>query len=122
MKQFVEHDKVKLENIKPGSYALHGDVILFFEELPDQFKNMTQAKDNHLALGEMTGHSHTLFGEELEIREDAITYTKYLITLSTTTLKHQEHRPIVLPPNTTARIGIQREYDPFSKLIRKVAD
>lgn len=106
-----------------GDEALHGDVIVTKIELPGDFASMPQVKDSCLAYGEVTGHVHMVVGNEadFELRECPKTKTRHLRVVNPVTLKHQEHSPIVLPPGGY-RIGIQREYDPFEKLIRQVAD
>lgn len=123
MKSFNENGTqfAKFNNI--GDEALHGDVILTNHELPSDFESMPVVEDSCLAHGEATGHMHKIFGPEdsFSLREDVKTKVKYLKVVKPVSLKHQEHSPIVLPPGGY-RIGIQREYDPFEKLSRQVAD
>lgn len=125
-KQFNEHNPQEIKKHESGNYALHGDVILFMvneSERPGNFENLPKEPNNALAYGELTGHIHQIFGEpgDFDLRVDEQTKTRHLRVVRPVTLKHQEHSPIKLPPGDY-RIGIQREYDPFSKIIRQVAD
>lgn len=123
MKKFNEEGTEFAKFEKNNDEALHGDVILTRCSFDKQFNSMETVEDSCLAYGEMTGHSHKIFGnpEDYELKECPKTKTRHLRVINPVTLKHQEHSPIVLPPGDY-RIGIQREYDPFEKLIRKVED
>jgi hypothetical protein len=127
MKPFNEHNEQAWDF--KHSQELHGDVILEkVESLPKDFNKMKSEPKAALAYGEVTGHLHKLFrfGEEhgaapafdLRIGDDGI---KWLKVDEPTVVKHQEHSPRVIPPGIY-KIGIQREYDPFTKLARKVVD
>lgn len=121
-KPFNEHNPQSDFNLPPGTYGLHGDVIIFSDEkLPESFSDMPEIKDDCLAYGEATGHAHKLFGGEFELRECPETKVRHLRVVKETVLKHQEHEPRGLPPGNY-RIGIQREYDPYSKRVRQVID
>lgn len=110
--------------------ALHGDVIIEkISALPAHFDGMEKSKDGCLAYGEVTGHSHRLFkmsdpdrpnsvSFDLRIDKDGI---KFLKVIEPVELRHQEHDPRVIPCDNYM-IKIQREYDPFTKLARSVAD
>lgn len=106
-----------------GDEALHGDVIVTKDFLPEDFESMQKVDDACLAYGEMSGHYHGIFGNpgSFDLRECQKTRVKHLRVVETVALKHQEHSPIMIPPGDY-RIGIQKEYDPFEKLSRKVAD
>lgn len=123
MKPFNEHGGQEIKDYKPGSYALHGDVILRLESLPDDFASMEKVEDNCLAYGELTGHAHAIVGEphQFQLRECRETKMRHLRVVEPVLLKHQEHEQIKLPPGDY-RIDIQREYDPFEKLSRRVVD
>lgn len=123
MKPFNELGTQTAKFKKSGDEALHGDVIITSDILPPGFEDMETVKDACLAYGEATGHCHQIFGDSgtFELREDPKTKMRHLRVLEPVTLKHQEHSPIVLPPGGY-RIGIQKEYDPFEKLSRQVAD
>lgn len=123
MKPFNELGTQKAVFKKKGQEALHGDVILTFTDMPEDFALMPVVKDSCLAYGEATGHAHKIFGDEgaYELRECPKTKVRHLRVVSPVLLKHQEHSPILLPPGDF-KIGIQKEYDPFEKLTRQVAD
>lgn len=122
-KAFNEHGTQMAEFKELGDEALHGDVIITRDRIPNDFETYPIVENSCLALGEATGHRHQLFGEEgtFTLRENPQTKVKYLRVIKTVDLKHQEHSPIILPPGEY-RIGIQKEYDPFEKLVRQVAD
>lgn len=107
---------------KLGDHLLHGDVILHkIESLPDKFEEMKTIEDGTLAEGELTHHYHRLFDGEYELKEDQSTQLKWLKVITTCYLRHQEHKEIEVPPGNY-KIDIQREYDPWTKKIRRVAD
>jgi len=125
MKPFNEHGTTKVNEMNPGEYALHGDVIITrVDKAPPGFKGMEAEPNNALAYGEVTGHVHKLIGvpgKDFDLKVEPTTKERHLHIVRPTALKHQEHSPIILPPGFY-RIGIQREYDPFEKLIRAVQD
>lgn len=108
---------------RPGQYALHGDVVIVrVESVPQAFAEMDQDTTKTLAEGEASQHYHRLFGGEVDVRIDPKDRSvRHLRVIETTALKHQEHLPITLPPGDYVT-RIQKEYDPFEKLTRKVAD
>jgi hypothetical protein len=102
-------------------------IIERIDEVPKEFSVLEKVKDDCLAHGEVTGHSHKLFrfGEEhgaapfdLRIAPNGL---KLLVVKEPVELRHQEHNPRIIPPGNYV-IKIQREYDPFTKLARQVAD
>jgi len=113
----------KVTYSKLGEEGLHGDVIITSTELPGDFGAMPVVEDACLAYGEATGHAHKIFGEpgDFELRECPKTKVRHLKVVNPVALKHQEHNPIILPPGDY-KIGIQREYDPFTGRIRAVVD
>lgn len=123
MKPFNEHGGQEVKKYVAGEYVLHGDVILKLEALPENFETMPVVKDHCLAYGELTGHLHKIIGDEgsFSVRECPETKMRHLRVVSPVLLKHQEHEQIKLPPGDY-RIDIQREYDPFEKLSRRVVD
>lgn len=128
MKPYNEENPILGSESKIGDVIMHGDVFLTkVEALPEDFEKMKKSKDDCLAYGEATGHHHKLFrfGEESGAAAFDLRISKngdrYLKVLEPTILKHQEHRPIEIEPGNY-NIGIQREYDPFEKLTRKVID
>lgn len=97
----------------------HGDVLLKqVKELPKKVKKL---KTNVLAYGEQTGHSHQVIArlETMTIYEAV--EGKFLELTAPAKVKHQEHSTIELLPGIY-KIGIEEEYDPFSKAIRQVQD
>lgn len=122
MKPFNEHGS-KEANMAVGDYGLHGDVIIErVEELPAGFSKGEVEAKSALAYGEATGHIHQLQGTpgvDFDLR--VLGTDRYLKIFKPTFLKHQEHSPMLLKEGNY-KIGIQKEYDPFSKIARQVVD
>ena len=71
-----------------------------------------------VALGESTGHHHTLYGSVKTLQKDGV-YFAYL--KEETPLRHQEHKEIVIPKGFQM-FGREVERDPFLDAISKVQD
>lgn len=124
----------KKENPKEITFtnaqALHGDVIIErIDSMPDNFKTLAKQNDDCLAYGEFTGHKHKLFRMQDTDIPDSVSFDlrstpdgiKFLHVEKPVMLSHQEHDAIIIPPGDY-KIGIQKEYDPFTNLARNVAD
>ena len=93
-----------------------------------------------LALGEATGHHHSI--DVMHDENEDVEVTRYFnnwqhnsranqglgnvpeyfeVVGSDATIKHQEHNPITLPSGIY-RVRIVKEYDPFSNTVSGVAD
>lgn len=73
-----------------------------------------------LAYGEVTFHSHAaqaIPGNALYELDGQ----RYLETTDGTTITHEEHKPVQVPPGEYM-IGIVREYDHFAEEAREVMD
>jgi hypothetical protein len=81
-----------------------GDVLLVeVSSMPEGAKQ----KDNVLALGEVTGHSHTIEGAEVYLKDG----NQYVIVKQKqAVVNHQEHKQIQVPKGIYS-VVIQREYD-----------
>ena len=121
MKPFNK-EKAKENNVEIGEWFFHGDVVIQrVETLPDNFNLLEKTKQNELALGEAHGHVHQLSGD-FDLRIDSKTPSKrHLKVVSPVSLRHQEHEEITIPIGDYVTY-IQREYCPFEKKIREVAD
>ena|SRR3990167_4119353 len=73
-----------------------------------------------LAVGEVTGHHHTITDGEAELYEQDGTLFLKVISPEAT-LTHQEHNPIVFPKGDY-EIGIVQEFDHLTEETRKVTD
>lgn len=100
-----------------------GDVLLIpISELPS---GLVKTKKVTLALGEVTGHHHTIFSGATgyaSVGEDPNVALAEYLTIDSPTgadLVHQEHSTITIPTGTYKSV-IQVEYSPEE--IRKVAD
>lgn len=122
MKPFNK-EKCEKKEMKIGDIAMHGDVVIErIEDLPGRFETLEKEKNNCLAYGEISGHLHQLSQGDFDLRINDENPSERLFLIKTpTSLKHQEHKEILLPPGNY-RSRIQREYDPFTKRIREVAD
>ena|ERR1039457_1256962 len=79
-------------------------------------------KLNHLtlAVGEATGHHHTITEGEAELYEDnGVLYLH--VESENATLTHQEHKPITIEKGDY-EIGIVREYSHFDEESKRVTD
>jgi hypothetical protein len=118
----------------------------------ERFKNNSHRKTSHsrknpeessvatLALGEATGHHHSI--DVMQDDNEGVEVTRYFnnwqhnsranqglgnvpeyfeVVGNNATIKHQEHNPITLPSGIY-RVRIVKEYDPFSGQISGVAD
>jgi len=99
----------------------HGDVIL--KPVNKTAGTAKELKEYTAAYGEVTGHHHTLYptidGAILKLWEDG---EKRILELNEAWyLRHQEHNEIKVPAGLY-EIGMEREYDPFEKAMRKVID
>lgn len=102
--------------------ARQGDVFVFrVETLPKERKEVQ--RENGLvilALGEATGHHHSIADIGVEMFETANTVDRWLrIGEAGATLAHQEHAAINLPQGDYI-VRIQREYNP--EMTRQVTD
>lgn len=122
MKPFNK-EKADSKKMNPGDWAFHGDVILeCIESLPENFEQMKVQNDDCLAYGEATGHLHQLSDGDFDLRIDPENPSnRYLKVVRPVSLRHQEHREIRIYEGFF-KTRIQREYDPFEKKIREVAD
>ena len=112
------------QELTQGEVAMHGDVYIVPVESDEAtLENAVKEPNNRLAYGEFTGHAHKLFDGDFSLQADAAEPLKAraLKVVAPTSLRHQEHTPIKLPPGDYV-IGIQQEYDPFEKRIRSVQD
>jgi hypothetical protein len=72
-----------------------------------------------LAEGEATGHKHVAAAED--VRLFLYDGTLFMSAPSGTTIVHEEHRVLDIPPGKY-QIGIVREYDHFGEETRRVFD
>jgi len=101
-------------------------------------KNPGESSVATLALGEATGHHHSIdvmhdenkdvevtkYNNSFRWRRDNLGLGEvpdYFEITEDATIKHQEHDPITLPSGIY-RVRIVKEYDPFSNTTRGVAD
>lgn len=101
-----------------------GDVLLsLVSELPGQSKVIQDKRGLVLAEGEHTGHYHAITSSAgLDLLE-APDKTRFVrnSTKTSAVLTHQEHKPVTIPPGIW-QIGIVREKDWFSEMVRPVID
>lgn len=92
-----------------------GDLLFIpIEKLPRKLKKQ---KDNTIALGEVTGHSHVL-EEGSVFKADG---EKYLEVPKDSKVVHQEHGPVSLPAGNYL-VRRQREYKPAKRRAQTVVD
>ena len=96
----------------------HGDLMIkTINSIPTK---ATLNKNNTLALGEVTGHSHRLNSKQLMVYED-LKQTKYLNIKQDTELIHEEHDTLILVPGKYVVLQ-EQEFDPIQDEIRQVMD
>jgi hypothetical protein len=118
-------------------YKQQGDVII--QTVTTIPAEATPIEGATLALGEFSGHHHTLFDTaeadapksfnptqlgaltSVKLFEIAKTGDKFAKIEETVFLKHQEHKTIRIEPGLY-KIGIVKEVDPFSDEVRDVRD
>ena len=96
-----------------------GDLLI--EKVSQKFDGKKVRKVT-LALGEVTGHSHVVVCDrDMEVStDDAEVAERFIRTISTATITHQEHGAITLEPGTY-RVTRQREWSDSEEPIQ-VAD
>lgn len=99
--------------------ARQGDIALIrVRSIPVEAKAVPRNGAIVLALGEVTGHSHTIAEPSVELYErDGVMYLR--VHDGGAALEHQEHATITVAPGRY-RVQRQVEYSPAS--IRQVAD
>jgi hypothetical protein len=106
---------------KPKLYR-QGDVIIQrIISIPATAKPVNKQGHNRiiLALGEATGHHHSLDIDSADWWKSADGQEQFISVPETASVTHQEHSSIALPLGKY-RVVIQREYHP--KEIRRVQD
>ena len=99
-------------------YYQQGDVLI--KEVKTIPNNSKKKNDKTLAIGEATGHHHTITEGEAELYEhEGTLFLK--VNSETATLTHQEHKTIEIPQGEY-EIGIVREYSHFDEEVRNVKD
>lgn len=100
----------------------HGDVLLKPVSIPSTAKEQKVGQEMTIALGEATGHHHTLYGSLpnavvmkgfdgrifVEVNEDLY-------------LRHQEHKEVPVAKGSY-EIVIERERNPFKDALTRVVD
>lgn len=108
--------------MKIGESVRQGDVLVTrVGRMPAQVSAVPEAIPGRhvLALGEATGHHHSVAVADAELMETEA-HEVFLRIMRATTLDHQEHGALTLEPGIY-RVGRQVEYVP-KELPRRVAD
>lgn len=101
-----------------------GDILFVpIEKLPKEASKIKEAKEYTVALGEATGHHHTLYpaGADSLCSVFQFEEKKYLQIQGEMNFRHQEHDEHRILPGLY-EIITEREEDPFSEEIKKVID
>jgi len=100
----------------------HGDVgIIPIENIETSFK---KRKDNTLAYGEVTGHSHRILPKTKEDIVEVYENDKGELAIKVkgvAVVVHEEHKTIEIPTGTY-KIVNEREFDYYQLASRKVQD
>lgn len=111
-----------------------GDVI--FREAAALPPDAEPADDRVVARGELTDHSHVVYGEAVRVFQDKKNNLYVDTRLGAAVIRHVlesrhrrgaqqwtgEHRTLLLPRGKIYRVRQQREYDPFTGLKWIVGD
>ena len=127
MQGYYQQGDVKLHPCTPAALTLQRS--RYFGGVHYKAGHPASLRDDlQVAEGEATGHAHrvdmaaetTAAGARAEVFE--LFGDRFLIvTGGAVTLTHEEHGPQVIEPGTY-RVDIVKEYDPFMRVTRLVAD
>jgi len=92
-----------------------GDLLIEVANIPEGAKALAT---HILAKGEVTGHAHAIRGDATPYELDGVLY---IHVEETATITHEEHAGITLPAGDY-RVVRQREYNPYERVAREVAD
>ena len=98
-----------------------GDTLYISVEVVKGKEVKPDARGYVFAEGETTGHYHAVKDTEAVkvYEENGVKYVR--VIKDSAVVEHQEHGAVTLPKGDY-KIGIVKEYDPFEKDIRRVAD
>lgn len=82
---------------------------------------LTKVKDNVIVKSEVTSNAHVAEGEGVQVFQGPNGREIHCDGKSVVTISHQEHKPVVMPPNNY-RTGIVREMDHVAEEARSVID
>lgn len=100
----------------------HGDVTLHsVGSIPKEAVEIQHDGSFTIALGESTGHHHTLYATKEQMKVYKVGNTYFIKTEVEVPLRHQEHKEIMIPVGTWG-VGFEEERDPFLDAIRRVQD
>ena len=107
--------------MKAPKFYRHGDLLIRrIEKIENETRERKQAELT-VALGEATGHHHTLYPNPGVIVK-GFTDKKYFEALGgIAELRHQEHKTLKIDPGAY-EIVYEREHDYFDGEIKKVKD
>lgn len=106
--------KNKMSNKK---FYRQGDVI-FHETSEVKGEEVEQKGEYVVAVGEATGHSHTLLCEAMTIKKDK---RNFAVLEQEAEIIHQQHKKLKIEKGQYAQVQ-EREVDHFSNTVRKVVD
>ena len=98
-----------------------GDVLIVPISALPEGESLTHDGTFTIALGEVTGHHHTLYAKKGDMEVRKIGNTCFVEMKVDVPLRHQEHKEIVIPRGLWA-FGFETERDPFLDSIRQVQD
>jgi hypothetical protein len=111
--------------MKNKNQIQQGDVVaLLIDKLPGGLvPRKRHARGAVLAEGEHHGHYHACGADGVDVMDHPDGRT-FLVnnTNEPQSFTHEEHKPVVVPPNSFAEFGIVQEYDWFAQMQRNVID
>jgi hypothetical protein len=120
---------ITMEKQKVQTGLQHGDVLLIRKnKLPKMAEKLPRENNNIIVMkGELTGHNHVINDETADMyvltsrKGTHVLKTYYLDITSPVTIKHEEHKPLLITTGVYL-IGRIKEYDHINRKVRLAAD
>ena len=103
------------------NHMRQGDILIYPIKSMPKGKSLSHDGEFTIALGEASGHHHTLYARKTDMEVRQVGKTFFVNMKVDTPLRHQEHKEIVIPRGMWA-FGFEIERDPFLDSIRRVQD
>jgi len=103
-------------------YYQQGDVLIkAITTMDKKLDKLKPLKTNIVEEGEATGHAHRIVSDPSTYNIFKVGNSKYIRSSKVIELRHEEHKPVKIPPGTYRIEGV-REFDHFKQEERRVVD